>query len=901
LAIGNWQSRPLLAFGLLLTITASAHGVSVVENLRCEFLRDPVAMDVARPRLSWTIASDRRGESQTAYQIQVSRDGRTVWDSGRVESDRSDNVEYAGEPLASGADYQWKVRVWDQQVTPTDWSDSCTWTMGLLKPGDWKAKWIIPSARDKPLEEPYLRRLFTLDAAPQSAIVRVNVMGWFELYVNGVKVGQDVIGPAVTDYSKRSLYLTYDLKSYLRQGPNCIGLWMSRGWYWLGRRGVDYDQPIARLQLDMIVDGKPRMIGTDANWQCKTSGRGILGQWSFDHFGGEQVDARLDEPAWSSPQFPAWDWAAVSEVPAPPVPAEAQQTPADRVVKTIPAVSCADLGDGLYALDFGANLAGWLSLRLHRLQAGQVVNIHYSDTSVSRKDFETHNQEDRFISAGKDGEVFTDKFNYHGFRYATIQGLPSAPQPRDAQALAIGADWEPGGSFQCSSPLINRMHDVDLWTLRSLSQGGYLSDCPHRERLGYGGDGQVSIESCVSNFWMPAFYEQWTKDWRDVQDPLTGYIPHTAPQGEGGGGPPWGAGLQALAWRLNLYYDDRRALQENYQACRRYVEWIESRAQDGILHAYGGQWDFIGDWVPPGPVNGNDWNFPSRTAAECFNNCYLVYLVDQLAQMAAALGLPDQAKVYQDQAEAMRPRIQAAFYDAGKTFYAVDEQAYQLMPLLTRVTPENLRAEVANNLQDGILVKNKGHLDTGMLGTYFLLQYLQDTGRNDLLWTIVTQTTYPGWGYMLDRGATTWWEQWNGGPSRIHACFNSLDGWFYQGLAGIRPDPTAPGFKKIIIKPAVVGNLTWVNAYYDSLHGRIVSQWKYQNGLLSMHVVIPANTSATIYVPARDAASVLESGVPATRSVGLIFLRMESGAAVFHAGSGVYDFTSSPDRASTAR
>jgi alpha-L-rhamnosidase len=292
--------------------------------------------------------------------------------------------------------------------------------MGLLKPGDWKAKWIIPSARDKPLEEPYLRRLFTLDAAPQSAIVRVNVMGWFELYVNGVKVGQDVIGPAVTDYSKRSLYLTYDLKSYLRQGPNCIGLWMSRGWYWLGRRGVDYDQPIARLQLDMIVDGKPRMIGTDANWQCKTSGRGILGQWSFDHFGGEQVDARLDEPAWSSPQFPAWDWAAVSEVPAPPVPAEAQQTPADRVVKTIPAVSCADLGDGLYALDFGANLAGWLSLRLHRLQAGQVVNIHYSDTSVSRKDFETHNQEDRFISAGKDGEVFTDKFNYHGFRYATI-------------------------------------------------------------------------------------------------------------------------------------------------------------------------------------------------------------------------------------------------------------------------------------------------------------------------------------------------------------------------------------------------------------------------------------------------------------------------------------------------
>jgi alpha-L-rhamnosidase len=894
----------LLGFWLLQAIAATAPAApaaTVVEDLRCEFLRDPVAIGVARPRLSWTISSDLRTESQTAYQIQVRREGRTVWDSGRVESDRSDNVQYAGEPLASGAAYQWKVRVWDQQGTPTDWSDSSTWTMGLLKPEDWKAKWIIPSSKDKPPDEPYLRRLFTLDAAPQSAIARVNVMGWFELYVNGVKVGQDVISPAVTDYSKRSLYLTYDLKPCLLKGPNCIGLWTSRGWYWPGRRGVKYDQPIARVQLDMIVDGKPRMIGTDASWRCKTSGRSILGQWSWENSGGEQVDARLDEPAWSSPRFPASDWAAVNEVPAPPVPAEAQQTPVDRVIKTIPAVSCTDLGGGLYALDFGTNLAGWLSLRLPRLQAGQVLAIHYSDTSASRNDFETHNQQDRFISAGKNGEVFADKFNYHGFRYATIEGLPSAPHARDAQALAIGADWEPGGSFQCSNPLINRMHEVDLWTLRSLSQGGYLSDCPHRERLGYGGDGQVSIESCVSNFWMPAFYEKWTRDWRDVQDPMTGYIPHTAPQGEGGGGPPWGAGLQALAWRLNLYYDDRPALQQNYQACRRYVEWIESHAQDGIVRAYGGQWNFIGDWVPPGPLNGGRWNFPPRTAAECFNNCYLVYLLDQLAQMAAAIGFPDQAKVYQDQAESMRPRIQAAFYDAGKHFYAVDGQAYQLMALLARVTPPNLRGDVTKRLQDAILVKDQGHLDTGMLGTYFLIQYLQETGRNDLLWTIVAQTTYPGWGYMLDHGATTWWEQWNGGPSRIHACFNSLDGWFYQGLAGIRPDPAAPGFKKIIIKPAVVGDLTWVRAHYDSLHGRIVSQWECKDDRLSMHVVIPANTTATIYVPARDPASVLESGVPATRSAGLSFLRMENGAAVFHADSGVYDFTSSPGHSSTTR
>ena len=415
----------------------------------------------------------------------MSRDGRSVWDTGRVDSDRSDNVEYAGEPLASGAAYQWKVRVWDQHGTPTDWSDSFIWRMGFFKPDDWKARWIIPPARDKALDEPYLRRLFTLDAAPQSAIARVNVMGWFELYVNGAKVGQDVISPAVTDYSKRSLYLTYDLKPYLLKGPNCIGLCMSRGWYWLGRRGVEYDQPIARMQVDMIVDGKPLMIGTDANWRCKPSGRSILGKWSFDNFGGEQVDARLDEPAWSSPPVSRPRLGRGRRCPPPPVPADAQRTPADCVIKTIPAVSCSDLGGGLYALDFGVNLTGWLSPApappaIWTDRDHPTIPTH---PSVARTLRLTTRRTDS-ISAGTNGEVFTDKFNYHGFRYAHHRGAAVRPPARDAQALAIGANWEPGGSFECSSYRSTACMTSTPWMLRCLSQGGYPSGLPAPRRLG---------------------------------------------------------------------------------------------------------------------------------------------------------------------------------------------------------------------------------------------------------------------------------------------------------------------------------------------------------------------------------------------------------------------------------
>jgi alpha-L-rhamnosidase len=455
--------------------------------------------------------------------------------------------------------------------------------------------------------------------------------------------------------------------------------------------------------------------------------------------------------------------------------------------------------------------------------------------------------------------------------------------------MLVESDLEPAGSFECSNPLLNRIHELTRWTQRCLNLGGYYVDCPHRERMGYG-DGQVAAEGYMTNFRADGYYRKWLCDWR-LRQAGNGKLPHMAPFGRGGGGPGWPGLLAAITWRHYLYYGDRLVLEENYDAIRRYVDYLETLCRRGILRKYGGKWDFIGDWVPP--RRGMDTKrWPDTRMAELFNNCYRAYQWDLLMKMAEALGRQDEVGRCREQLGRIRPAVHRAFYDAANRRYVIDEQSYYVMPLMTGVTPASERERVFGNLEQNILVKNKGHLDTGMLGTYFMMEYLRQAGRNDLVFTMFNQTTYPGWGHMLAKGATTCWEQWNGHWSRVHSCFTSADNWLYQGLGGIRPDPAGPGFKKTIIQPAVVGDVTWVRCHHDSPYGRIVSNWKRAGKTLEMDVTIPANTSATVHVPAADASSVTESGRRAASAEGVTFVRMDGGAAVFTVASGSYRFAS---------
>ncbi|MEI6074137.1 MAG: family 78 glycoside hydrolase catalytic domain [Verrucomicrobiota bacterium] len=904
-----------LVLCVLLVATSTglaANGNLKVSDLRCEYLTNPLAIDAARPRLSWTLSSPMRGARQSAYQILVASSPQNLaaektdlWDSGKVSSDETIQTEYAGKPLASGADCFWKVRAWDSSDSPSAWSEPARWTLGLLKPEDWQASWIRADFTNS--ISPWLRKTFVLDSAPSHAVAYVNAIGYFELYVNGCKVGTDVLAPAVSDTRIHSLYVAYDISSYLQAGTNCIGLWCGRGW---ATKAESPSQRV-RFQCRIATDASKDAVAilSDESWKVAPSPYTTLGSQSWGKFGGERYDANLENTNWCVATFDDSKWANAKLAPVSPARADAQSCPLNRVGKVLPAMACTPLAEGRYEIDFGTDLSGQVRLKLHGLKPKQQINIFYADRKYGTNEmnkigpadmlvpgrsgnvrYQTFAQADEFVSAGRAEEEFRSKFNYHGFRYAIVEGLPNAPKLSDDEASLIESDLETVGSFECSNDLLNRIHQLTLWTIRCLNLGGYMVDCPHRERLGYG-DGQVSVESQAFNLWSPALYQKWVGDWRIAQRPDTGDIPHTAPAWDGGGGPAWGGSLAALTWRMYELYGDRRILADNYEPMRRYVNFLESKCKDNVLRSYGGMWDFIGDWVPPG--RGMDTaNWPAKPAAELFNNCYRVYLWEILEKSAAVLGKTDEVARCESTLAIMRPAIHQAFYDEAKGIYVIDEQTYQVMPLMTDVVPVEKREAVFAKLKDEILNQSQGHLDTGMLGTSFLIEYLRQTGHNDLLFTIISQPTYPGWGNMLAQGATTLWEQWNGYYSHIHSCFASPGGWFYQSLAGIQSDPAAPGFKQIIIKPSLVGDLTWVKAHYDSSHGRIVSNWQRASGKLTMEVTIPANTTATVFVPAKNADAVTESGKVVSKFMRLKLIRFENGAAVYEIGSGSYQFES---------
>lgn len=902
----------LMAAVAMLSCSPAAPAASLT-NLRCEYREDPLGIDAIKPRLSWVIEessqkAESRSQMQSAYRVLVAsseellrQDKGDLWDSGKVASDQSIQMEYAGKPLTSRQQCFWKVRVWVNGRRASDWSRPAMWSMGLLKTEDWKAKWVKAGGDTSP----WLRKEFTLAAVPERATAFVNVKGYYELYVNGKKVGDDVLSPAVSVYAKRSLYNTYDIRKYLRPGPNCVGVWLG-----LGLVFAQDVVPLARVQLELSAGGKRDVVGSDATWTWTPSTHTEF-RWGWCGNGREHIDMRRDIPGWSEPGCAGGKWAAVEEVANPSAVATAQACPPNRIFKTLPLVSCTELRQNVWELDFGTNLTGWMRLRLPKLEAGQQVTIRFADKRLASAKEEVtpvrtyepapgtwkietpggpvactvYNQQVEYTSAGKSGEQFCNKFNYEGFRYAIVEGLAVRPAAGDAEALMIDSDIKDAGSFECSNGLLNRILQLNMWTVRCLTLGGYAVDCPHRERMGYG-DSQVSIDMQMMSRDAASFYTKWAVDWLDDQDVETGKSAQYVPKNIGDPSCwfSWGGTLNVLPWKSYLQYGDRRLLERAYEPMARYPEvYIESFYKDGV-HRTGG--DPGCDWVAPA------YGMRGPPGTELFANCYRVYLYDLLAKAADALGRTGDARRHRAKIAELKPLIHAAYYKPDEKLYVVDEQLNQSMPLMLDIVPEELRGAIRKKLEDITLVKNKGHLDTGMLGTYFLFHYLQQAGRNDLAFTMATQRDFPGWGYMLAQGATTMWEQWDGYWSQIHSCYTCPGGWMYQGLAGIRPDESGPGFKKIIIKPAVVGDLTWVKCSYDSIHGRIVSNWSREGDRLTMEVAIPVNTTATVYVPAKDSATVTESGMLIGRAEGVKVARVQDGAAVYAVGSGTYRFQS---------
>jgi alpha-L-rhamnosidase len=888
-----------LSFGLIVLSTcAVASGATRVEQLRCEYLDNPLGIDTPQPRLSWIITSSERGMRQAAYQILVAgseaalkKNQGELWDSGKVTSDDTAQIYYAGQPLVSRQQAFWKVRVWDQSGAVSE-SKLAGWEMGLLQPADWGAKWIARTTDTNSNPAPLLRRAFKLDGKIKQARAYICGLGYYELYLNGGKVGDHILDPGYTRYDRRALYVTYDVTDQLKRGGNAVGVILGSGWFNCHTKAVwnFHEAPwraapklLLHLRVD-YTDGRTETIVSDESWQCAT------GPIVFDSiYGGETYDARLEQSGWATAGFDASGWESVKLVEAPGGKLAAQMMPPIKVHEVLKPVKITEPKPGMFIVDVGQNLAGMAELRV-KGPAGTRVQMRYGerlfpDGTLDTRDMEQHvkklgkeqqHQTDAYIlKGGGREERYASRFTYHGFQYIEVTGFPGKPILDNFRARFIHSAVAKAGEFTCSNPMLNRIQRAADWAFLSNLQG-IPTDCPHREKNGWTGDAHLACEQAQFNFFPAPVHQKWINDLGDEQKPsgaLPGIVP-TSGWGYGfGSGPAWDSALLLIPYYQYLYYGDTENFRRHFDSMKRYVDYLTSRAKDGIVKIG------LNDWAP--------WK--TKTEAGITDTAY--YYVDAkiVALAAELLGKKDDVRKYTELAASIKAAFNQKFYHADTGLYDNGSQTALSCALYQGlVEPEN-QARVLANLVAAV-EKTNNHIDTGILGTKYVLNTLLEKGRADVAYRMIAQQDEPGWGWWLAQGATTLWEQWNGTESRNHIMFGDVSAWFYKALAGIQPDPQAPGFKHFFIRPNVVGDLTSARGQYDSIHGRIVSEWTLEKGCFKLHVVVPPNTTATVRMPGARSDAVREGRVSATKAEGVKSHRDAQGGAVFEIESGEYRF-----------
>lgn len=889
-------------------------------DLRCEFITDPLALDTAHPRLSWRISTSKRGWKQSAYQLVAEEPGGktgSLWDTGKVASSQSIGIEYHGKPLRSHQAIVWRVRVWDSTGSASDMSGPARFETGLLAQEDWKAQWItsptpLPEReedfyKDRPM--PLFRKEFTVKHKPVRARLYVSGLGYYEARLNTRRVGDRLLDPAWTDYSKRILYSVYDVTNMIREGRNAVGIMLGSGWYdplplplfgrWNLRKELPVGKPRAILRLDLeFADGSRQAVTTDTSW--KVADGPVLRNSVYL---GETYDARREQRGWDGPGFGDAAWAPAIGATEKVGPLHAQMIPPIRKTREVRPIKLTEPKPGAYVFDLGQNFAGWVSFTTRgpagttvKIRLGELlhpdgmVNVFTSCMTQIKKGAirvghgapETAEQSETYILRGEGEEQYAPHFTFHGFRYVEVTGLAEKPTLDTIVGHRLNSDVASTGSFQCSDDLFNRIQEAVRWTMLS-NMFSVESDCPHREKLGYGGDIVAASEMAMLNFDMSRFYAKAVQDFADAVRP-NGGLTETAPfvgiadegLGDGSGPIGWGTAYPLLAWQLRQYYGDSRTMAEQYEGVKRYVKLLQSTAIDGILD---------------NGISDHESLVPKPRALT--GTAFYYLNVELAAKMAHALGRTDEAKQFETLAASIKEAFIRRFFNYKTGQFDSGTQACQSFALHFGLVPDDFRQKTLDALLQDITGTHKGHVSTGIFGTKYMLEALTDLDRADVAYTMSSQKTFPGWGYMLENGATTLWETWKREEfiySHNHPMFGSISEWFFKALGGIQPAPDAVGFDKIIIRPNPVGDLQWVKCRYDSVRGPIVCDWQVEGDHLSMNVRIPANTEALVYVPTSLASSVTEGDKPAAKVSGVSFLRQDGGRAVFRVGGGEYRF-----------
>lgn len=831
----------------------------IIDDLKCEMLTEPLAIDSTSPHFTWRISSGQDGTSAAAYQILVAtspdrlnEQQADLWNTGKVEDASAINVLYDGKPLKSRSLAYWKVRVWDQNDEPSSWSRPACFGIGLLDSGDWSrdASFIgVEQPEEDTQSAPLLRKKFIYEPSGARLLLHVNSLGYHEAYINGIPVSEAVLAPAVSQFGKRSLIVTYDVTPLVRNGENEIILWTGIGWYQTHSAAVVPGGPYVRAQLDAVSPGALQTLAvTDATWQYAESGRRTFGTWRPHQMGGEIIDSRKTPADLLPETMDSLEWKPAVVAAVPEHKATPQMCELNRKVRSFNPVSVNKDTDGFYIYDMGTNFVGFTEVRMPSVPEGEEIVLHYDDCALTDSiGFREGLYTDFYIGNGKPGGVFSSKFNYKGYRYLKIVGLNEPLPLSDITATLVRTGYSGNATFSCSDEDMNSIFNMVHGTLEALSLGGYIVDCPQIERLGYGGDGNASAVTAQTFFNLAPLYMNWIQAWSDCQRP-DGGMPHTAPNPyTAGGGPYWCGFIIPASWQTYVNYGDMRLMERYYPVMQKWLGYAESYQVGGLLK----QWPntdyrgwYLGDWVPPTGIDPQD-----PRSIDLVNNCFLSDCYRMMADIARVLGNDCDIPEYMRKHEALNKLIHDTFHDSGSHLYASGSQIDMIYPMLTGATPAEEKTAVRETLMQETEGRFRGHIATGLVGVSVMTQWATLEEEADFIYGMLKKRTYPGYLYMIDNGATLTWEEWDGERSQLHNCYNGIGSWFIRALAGIVPDESAPGYRHFFVRPQMVDGISWVKASKDTPYGMVEVSWRKQKDRFIIRVHIPAGASATVCMP----------------------------------------------------
>lgn len=913
----------VVAIGLSLLGCQEKKAVPIVSEmqvveLRCEHRTEPLGIGSVHPHLSWILQSEQRGRKQTAYQILVAssperlaEDRADLWDSGKIDSHQTSAIAYNGSPLKSNMDCFWKVRVWDEDGHASAWSRSAYWSMGLLQSQDWKAEWIGYDVEPSVVAEAkadtektkqtivsparYLRKSFELGSPKiKKARLYATSLGIYQVFLNGQRVSEDYFSPGWTDYNKRIYYRTYDVKDKIQQGDNAIGAVLADGWFagyvGGGHKRNHYGRNLRLLcQLNIeYEDGTTDVIASGPDWKASTGP--IL---QADFLMGETYDARKEMPGWNRAAFDDMDWKPVV-VGSDEVQPKVQAAIAQPVIafETLNPLSVAETASGKYIFNMGQNFAGVVQVTV-KGKPGQIITLRHGerlnpDGTLYTANLRLAKATDTYICKGGEKETWQPYFTFHGFQYVELAGVDAKPELDAIVGLALSSATPGTGTFECSDAMVNKLQSNSVWTQRA-NFIDIPTDCPQRnERMGWTGDAQVYINTACYQNHVQAFFTKWLIDLEDAQRP-DGQFPKIAPMKGGGddGGPAWADAGVICPWTIYKMYDDEQVLHTHYDAMKKFIAFCRDRSTEEMLPPE--KFHCFGDWL----------NINDNTPKDVIYTAYFAYSTHLMAQIADVLNKPDDHVQYTQLFEKIKSSFNNAYVQPDGKIKG-DTQAAYVLALAMDLLDGDKQQMAANHLIRRIEECN-WHLSTGFVGTKDLMLVLAKIGRNDVAYQLLHNDTFPSWGFTIKNGATSIWERWNGWTpeagfynpgmnSFSHYSFGAVCQWMFENIGGIQTD--GAGFKHILLKPQPGGKLTWAQTTYDSVRGKIQTDWKIKDGIFYCKVTIPPNTTATLYLPAATPESVTESGNPLQKATGIVKTSTEPHLIVIELYSGQYYFES---------